>query len=55
MKCDFKKQLKIGMKIESEHTRDLALRRKIALDHIREFPCYYEALKKMEATLRKSK
>lgn len=55
MKCNLKKQIKLGMKIEAEHTPDIALRRKIALDHIREYPCYYEALKKMEAKLKRKK
>lgn len=41
-------QLAMGIKIEREHTKDPALAREIATDHLRENPRYYSALKKME-------
>jgi len=47
MKCNFKKELKIGKKIELEHShlfpksKQKQMSIKIAKDHIREFPCYY--------------
>jgi hypothetical protein len=54
MKCD-PKQLKIGRKIELEHTRSLKIAEKIACDHIHEFPTYYTELVKMEAKLKRRK
>ena len=42
------KQLSKGIKIEQEHTGDLALAREIALDHLDEFPDYYDRLEKVE-------
>jgi hypothetical protein len=41
-------QLKLGVKIEHEHTQDAALAREIALDHLSELPDYYTGLAKME-------
>jgi Protein of unknown function (DUF5661) len=41
-------QLKIGIEIEKEHTSNLDVARKIALDHLFEDPKYYTKLKKME-------
>lgn len=41
MKCNYFKELKIGTKIEMEHHLGLNRARKIAQDHIKEFPCYY--------------
>lgn len=41
-------QLAKGIKVEKEHTGDLALAREIALDHLSEFPDYYDRLKKAE-------
>jgi hypothetical protein len=41
-------QLAQGIKVEQEHTGDLALAREIALDHLNEFPDYYDRLKKAE-------
>lgn len=41
-------QLAKGIKIEKEHTDDLALAREIALDHLAEFPDYYDRLEKAE-------
>ena len=41
-------QLAKGIQVEKEHTGDLALAREIALDHLNEFPDYYDRLKKAE-------
>lgn len=41
-------QLAKGIKVEQEHTEDMALAREIALDHLAEFPDYYDRLKKAE-------
>lgn len=41
-------QLKKGSKVECEHTKNDAVARKIALDHLDERPDYYEQLEKME-------
>lgn len=41
-------QLSKGIKAEQEHTEDLALAREIALDHLNEFPDYYDRLEKVE-------
>ena len=42
------KQLKMGIKVEMEHTTDVIISRKIALDHLKEIPDYYTRLDKME-------
>ena len=42
-------QLKLGVKVELEHTSDPAVAREIALDHLREFPDYYDRLKRAES------
>ena len=39
-------QLKIGLKIEQEHTNDASLAKEIAMDHLYEDPKYYTKLKK---------
>lgn len=39
-------QLKIGIKVETEHTNDTKMAREIALDHLNEKPNYYTKLKK---------
>lgn len=39
-------QLKIGIKIEMEHTRDPKIAKQIAMDHLAEDPHYYTKLKK---------
>lgn len=44
-----KKQLKMGMSTEKEHTKDTNKAREIAMDHLYEDPSYYSKLKKMEA------
>ncbi len=41
-------QLAKGIKVELEHTGDMALAREIALDHLGEFPDYYDRLAKAE-------
>lgn len=41
-------QLTKGIKVEQEHTGDLAMAREIALDHLNEFPDYYDRLEKAE-------
>lgn len=37
-----------GIEIEKEHTEDETLAKKIAMDHLVEFPDYYDRLEKME-------
>ena len=49
------KQLKIGTKVEMEHTSNKNVAEKIAKDHLREFPDYYTHLLKMEAKLKRRK
>ena len=41
-------ELKLGIKVESEHTGDKRMARMIALQHLEELPNYYSKLKKME-------
>jgi hypothetical protein len=41
-------QLSKGIKIELEHTGDVAVAREIALDHLNEFPDYYDRLENVE-------
>ncbi len=43
-----KKQLNIGIGIESEHTEDDLIAREIAMDHLSEDPNYYTNLKQIE-------
>lgn len=38
---EIEKEIKVGIKIEIEHTKDKELAREIAMDHIFEFPKYY--------------
>jgi len=45
---DLISQLSKGIKVELEHTGDLAMAREIALDHLNEFPDYYDRLEKVE-------
>lgn len=45
---DIMLQLKIGSKIEMEHTNDVNVAIEIALDHLNEMPDYYTKLVKME-------
>jgi hypothetical protein len=62
VKCNKKKELKIGTKIEMEHSKifpknlQSSLAKKIAADHIKEFPCYYsKGLIPLEKKLRRKK
>ena len=41
-------QLKIGIKHEMEHTKDIKIAKNIAKDHLTEDPNYYKKLKKIE-------
>jgi hypothetical protein len=50
---EIEKQLKIGIGVESEHTKDKEVAREVAMDHLFEFPRYYTELSKMEAKLKK--
>jgi hypothetical protein len=42
------KELRMGIKVEMEHTEDRDMAEEIAMDHLTEFPDYYTRLKKME-------
>lgn len=42
------KQLRMGIKVEKEHTTSAKDAKEIALDHLNEFPDYYDRLEKME-------
>jgi hypothetical protein len=42
------KQLRMGIKVEMEHTDCPLISERIALDHLVEFPDYYSRLEKME-------
>lgn len=62
MVCNKKKQLKIGIGIEMEHAHNFpknlrnSMAKRIATDHIKEFPCYYtKGLLPMERRLKKKK
>ena len=56
MKCNYKKEIKIGQRIEMEHTKSKKLARKIANDHLKEFGCYYsKGLLPMEKKLERLK
>ena len=59
-KCKYIKELSIGTKIEMEHKslfpkgKQKFYARRIAMNHIKEFPCYYsKGLIPMERKLRK--
>jgi len=47
MACNKNRELKIGTKIEMEHaslfpkSKQKIMAKKIAMNHIKEFPCYY--------------
>ena len=43
-----KEQLRMGIKVEMEHTNNPVISKRIALDHLAEIPDYYTRLKKME-------
>lgn len=42
-------QLKVGIKVEMEHTPNTSVSKRIAMDHLVELPDYYTRLKKMES------
>jgi hypothetical protein len=46
-------QLRIGTKIELEHTRSNRVARRIASQHLVEFPDYYTRLVKMESAAKR--
>jgi len=46
--ANIKKELKMGIEVELEHTKSKELAEEIALDHLHEFPDYYTRLKDME-------
>jgi len=48
-----KRQLKMGIKVEHEHTKSNRVAAKIAKDHLRENPRYYTYLNAMEKKMRK--
>ena len=52
-----KVQLRMGTRIEMEHTKSKKRARKIALDHLKEFPGfpYYTELRKLENKAKKFK
>lgn len=41
-------QLRKGIRVEKEHTGDIAIAKEIALDHLGEFPDYYDRLENAE-------
>lgn len=43
-----KSQIQLGLKVEKEHTDDIAVAMQITLDHLTELPDYYSRLDKME-------
>ena len=46
-------QLRMGIKVELEHTDDSAVAERIAKDHLDEMPDYYSRLRKMESGKKK--
>lgn len=48
-------QLKKGIEVEKEHSSDLDIQKKTAMDHLAEFPKYYDALDEMETKLKANK
>lgn len=48
-----KAQLKKGIEIEKEHTSDKEKATEIAMDHVTEFPDYYDRIEKMEKKAKK--
>lgn len=45
-------QLRMGIKVEMEHTNDPEIAKKIAMDHLAEFKYYYTHLAEMEKKLK---
>lgn len=50
-----KTQLRMGRKVELEHTGNPKIANEIAKDHLEEFPNYYTGLAKLEKKLEKQK
>lgn len=50
---EIEKQLRMGVKVESEHTNSQTTAKEIAMDHLSEMPDYYTRLDKMEKTKNK--
>jgi cell division protein ZapA (FtsZ GTPase activity inhibitor) len=50
---DIKAQIKKGISVEMEHTSDKEKATEIVMDHLSEFPDYYDRLKKMEDKAKK--
>lgn len=48
-----KRQIRIGTKVEMEHTNDRKQAEQIAVQHLMEFPDYYDRLLKMERQAKK--
>ena len=48
------KELARGIEIEYEHTTDKNVARRIAMDHLAEYPDYYQRLDKMENEAKKA-
>ena len=46
-------QIKKGVEIEKEHTNDKEKATEIAMDHVTEFPDYYDRIEKMEKEAKK--
>lgn len=42
------KEIRMGKKVEGEHTHSQSMAKEIAMDHLTEFPDYYTRLEKME-------
>ena len=49
------RELKMGIKVEMEHTTDPLISKRITLDHLSELPDYYTRLAKMEEEGKKAK
>lgn len=50
----FASQIKKGILVETEHTDNLDVALKIATDHLKEIPNYYDELEKMESKVKKN-
>ncbi len=48
-----KRELAMGEKMEMEHTMSKKRARKLAMQHLFEYPHYYSNLKKMEKTMKR--
>lgn len=50
-----RRQLRMGVKVEREHTYNRRIAREIAKDHLEEHPRYYTYLARMERRLKKKR